>query len=96
MVHRSLPPEETKWIKLLDKLVYIFGFIMVVMTLPQAIIIWSNQSAIDVSLLTWTTYLIMSALMSIYGYAHKKYPIFVPYFAVTIVEIFIVVGIVIF
>jgi len=85
-----------KWIRLLDKLVYFFGIIMVIMTLPQAIIIWSNKSAIDVSLLTWGTYLIMSAVMATYGYVHKKNPIFISYFAVTIVEIFIVIGIIIF
>lgn len=78
------------WIKLLDKLVYFFGFVMVVITLPQAIIIWSNRSATDVSLLTWETYLVMSSLMAIYGYVHKKYPIFIPCLTFTIVEIFIV------
>ena len=97
---QAMKPSKSKignqLIQFLDKLVYFFGIVMVIMTLPQALIIWSNKSAVDVSLLTWGTYLIMSSIMGVYGYMHGKRPIFISYTAVTVVEIFIVIGIIVF
>lgn len=52
------------------------AIIQPLITLPQIIEIYSNQSARDVSLATWVGYLIFGLIFLVYGAAFKLKPIF--------------------
>lgn len=87
-------PEKTK--RFFDALVYIAGIATPLFTLPQFLQIWVNQNAGGVSVTTWSAYLIISIIFTIYGFLHKEKPIIVMYLSQAILQIFIVIGIFIY
>lgn len=52
------------------------GLLQPLITLPQIIQVYSNQSAVDVSLITWVGYLIFGIIFLIYGAIFNLKPIF--------------------
>ena len=63
------------------------GIIQPLITLPQIITIYANQSAKDVSLLTWLGYLFFGITFLFYGIAFKLKLIWVTMQAITVVGI---------
>lgn len=53
------------------------GVLQPLFTLPQIIKIYSNQSAQDVSIVTWVGFLIFAIIFLVYGIAYKLRPIIV-------------------
>ena len=53
----------------------IAGIIQPLITIPQIITIYGNQSAADVSLLTWLGYLFFGITFLVYGLVFKLKPI---------------------
>ena len=53
------------------------GVVQPLITLPQIVTIYSNQSAKDVSLLTWIGYLFFGITFLVYGIAFKLKPIWI-------------------
>lgn len=73
-----MPPEKTKTSlnrNKIEKIALVAGVIQPLITLPQIIKIYSNQSAQDVSLITWLGYLIFGIIFLIYGYIFNLRPI---------------------
>ena len=54
-----------------DKNMFIFSLLGPLVTTPQVIRIWSRQSAQDISMITWTGYLIIALIWLKYGLVHK-------------------------
>ena len=79
-----------------DKLVYIAGIATPILTLPQLFEVWVNKNAIGVSLFTWCSYLLMAIIFSIYGFLHKEKPLIIMYVSMSIIEFFLIIGIIIY
>ncbi len=62
--------------KTIERFALAAGILQPLITLPQIIQIYSNQSAQDVSLTTWLGYLVFGVIFLIYGYIFKLRPIF--------------------
>ncbi len=56
----------------LDRLVYVAAIVSPLMTIPQLWKIWIEQNASGISLITWSTYLLVSIVWLSYGIAHKE------------------------
>lgn len=79
---------------IVDKAVYFITALGIIMTIPQAVLIWGQQNASGVSLISWSTYLFMAFFWLIYGLVHKIKSIIFSNIAWIILEIFIIIGIV--
>lgn len=80
----------------LDKLTYITGIALPLLTIPQAYTILIDKQTAGVSLTTWTFYLVASALFAIFGFVHKEKLLMITYVPFTIVEAAIVIGLLIY
>ena len=79
----------------LDKLTYVSGVLLPILTLPQAYAVLVDKATDGVSLITWGFYLVSSSLFAIFGVVHKEKLLMVTYIPFVIVEAAIVVGILI-
>jgi uncharacterized protein with PQ loop repeat len=74
----------------------IAGIIQPMITLPQIITIYANQSAQDVSLITWGGYTILGLILLMYGIAYKLRPIIVGQSIWAVMQTVMVVGILLY
>jgi len=65
-------PHPKKFINFFDKYIILVAIIIPVMTIPQVIKIWINKSASDLSLISWTAFLISAVSWLIYSTIHKE------------------------
>jgi uncharacterized protein with PQ loop repeat len=72
------------------------GILQPLITLPQIIQIYSSQSATDVSLLTWTGYLIFGIIFLIYGIVYRLKPIWIGQIIWVTMQLITVTGIIIY
>ena len=79
-----------------DRLVYIAGIATPIMTFPQLIRIYVEKRTAGVSIVTWSSYLTISLIFTVYGFLHKEKPIIIMYLSQLILQIFIVAGILIY
>jgi len=86
-------PHPKKWKRIVDKMIYIAGFFVLAMTIPQLIKIWIEQNAAGISIITWSAYLLGAIAWLIYGIAHKEKPIIMIYSIWIILDILIITGI---
>lgn len=77
---------------LIDKLIYIGGILGPIMTLPQLFKIWLEKNATGVSMISWFAYAIGSAFWIWYGLTNKQKPVIFAYSIFLIIEIFIIIG----
>lgn len=89
-------PNPNRLIRFTDYGVTSMGVVMAFATGQQALIIWQNQSAVDVSLMSWVFFLISATLYSLYGYLHKDWPIFIGSFLLVFIDLSIVIGILLY
>lgn len=87
---------DTKFKKRIGRFALIAGIIQPLITLPQIIDIYGNQSAEDVSLLTWLGYLVFGVIFLVYGFAFNLKPIWVGQIIWLTMQSIIVVGILIY
>ena len=87
---RELHPNKYK--RFLDRIIYAVGIFGPIMTIPQLWKIWVYQNATGVSATSWIAYLICAIVWMFYGIVHKDKPIIFTYSIWIILEIFIVVG----
>lgn len=74
----------------------IAGIVQPLITLPQIIAIYSNQSAQDVSLLTWIGYLLFGITFLFYGIVFKLKPIWIGQIIWVTMQTITVVGILLY
>lgn len=77
----------------IDDIMIAGGVIGPLSALPQIISIYSSQDAGQVSLLSWSLFTILSLVGIIYSLVHKEKIILLGYSLYFIVDLFIVVGI---
>lgn len=82
--------------EIFDYIVYFFTIATPLFELPQAYAIYANRSAEDVSLLTWSFFLIDNFVWIIYALKRKVIPLLVTTALYLILEIIIVVGIILY
>ena len=96
ILKRLFSPRNAKFKKRVDEFAYISGVLTPIFTIPQLLEIWIGQTTEGVSSVTWVSYLMLSLFWTFYGIVHKEKPIIVMYASQAFVQIFIIVGIVIF
>ncbi len=88
--------KETMFSRTIDKIVLIAAFLMPLIELPQLLEIYLNKSAENVSLFTWTFFVIFGIPWLIYGIIHKEKPIILLYAMWVAVDFTIALGIVLY
>ncbi len=78
--------------KFVDKSIYIVALFGPLMTIPQLLKIWVDQNATGVSALSWSGYLIAALFWLFYGILHKEKPIILTNILWVVLEVFIVIG----
>jgi uncharacterized protein with PQ loop repeat len=89
-------PHKDKYKRFLDHIIYAIGVAGPLFTIPQLLKVYIDRSATDVSLISWTGFLIIAIVWLLYGIAHKEWPIIVTYAAWIAVELPLVIGIILF
>lgn len=87
---------DKKYKKRIENFALAAGVIQPLITVPQIITIYGNQSAQDVSLLTWIGYLLFGVIFLVYGLAFKLKPIWVGQIIWVIMQLIVVAGIVLY
>lgn len=78
------------------KLVYFFGLVTPLFMIPQAIAIFQNQSAVNISIAMWVFFLIADIIWIIYGMHRNIKPLVYSHALYFVVELAVVAGIVIY
>lgn len=89
-------PHPDKWKRVMDKLIYIVGIFGPIMTIPQLTIIWIEKNAGGVSLISWSSYLVIAVFWITYGIMHKEKPIIFANCLWILLEIFIIIGVLLY
>lgn len=86
-------PQRTK--NLLDRMMYVIGFVMPIMTIPQIMKILELRDATNLSLITWVASALSGIFFISYAVVHREKPLIAVYCAsflttlVVVIEIFI-------
>ncbi len=78
--------------KLIDNLIYIAGILSPIITIPQLTTIWIQKNAAGVSIISWTSYLLVAFFWLIYGVIHKYKPLIFTYAIWIVLDALIVIG----
>jgi len=89
-------PHPNKFKRSVDTLIYVLGVVVPIFTIPQAMQIWLSKTAEGVSSITWIVYLINTIIWTIYGIIHKEKPIILTFSFMTVINIIIVLGIILY
>ena len=89
-------PHPNKWKRYLDKLVYTVGIFGPILTIPQLLKIWMNQSAGDVAIISWVAYFFGAVILLGYGIVHREKPLIVMYSAWVLIDFIMVISILIY
>lgn len=79
-----------------DYVVYFFTIATPLFELPQAFAIFGSRDTRHVSLLTWSFFLLSSAVWALYSWQRKLVPIFISSLLYTAIETVIVAGLLIY
>lgn len=82
--------------KRVELFAFIAGIAQPLITLPQILTIYGNQSASDVSLLTWLGYLFFGITFLVYGIVFKLKPIWVGQIIWVSIQLITVIGILLY
>ncbi|MDD5193657.1 MAG: PQ-loop domain-containing transporter [Candidatus Nanoarchaeia archaeon] len=94
-VHKKLEkyPSNKRWVSFMDKLIYLVIATGLIMTIPQVCKIWIEKNASGVSIISWSTYLLLSFFWLVYGFIHKEKPIILSNILWILMYIFIILGV---
>ena len=81
---------------LIDELIYVVAFMGPLMTIPQVITIWLERKVEGISIITWSSYAVLSIFWISYGLIHKEKPIILANVLFLFVNTTIVIGVLIF
>jgi uncharacterized protein with PQ loop repeat len=80
----------------LETLVLVMGGIEPLFTLPQAYNVWVKHETAGVSLVTWIFFTVAAMIWLFYGFSIKSKPLIVSYALYTILNSFLVVGLLVY
>jgi uncharacterized protein with PQ loop repeat len=85
-----------KWIRFVDKYIYVIALMSLSMTLPQIYDIWVTGNVSGISLISWLAYTLSSVVWLAYGLGHKEKVIIYSNICWIVLDLLIVVGIIVF
>jgi uncharacterized protein with PQ loop repeat len=85
-------PHPSRYIRFIDRAIYVVAMVGPIMTIPQLCKIWVEQSAAGISVITWTAYIFVTIFWLMYGIAHKEKPIIVVQIAWLVTHSLVVIG----
>jgi len=86
-------PAKGAWKRILDYVMYGVGIAAPIALVPQILQIYTTKSSAGVSLLTWLLITLFNMLWAIYGAVHRDKQIFLASVFITIFDLIIVVGV---
>jgi len=89
-------PHPDKFKRFVDKIVYLAGILMPIVTIPQVVTIWVHKNSAGVSLVSWTAYLIIALVFAAYGVIHKAKPLIIMYSSMVVLDALIIIGVMLF
>ncbi|PIR97985.1 MAG: hypothetical protein COT89_01910 [Candidatus Colwellbacteria bacterium CG10_big_fil_rev_8_21_14_0_10_42_22] len=97
-VYRDLEPypHVKIYYRVLDNVVSVVSVVAPLSVIPQMWNIWANRQAVDVSLLTWSLFLLFTLPLLLYSIAHRDKRLITMYSLNTLFNIVIVLGIILF
>ncbi len=84
------------WRARFDKLIVVFGLVNVAATIPQITQLWQARDSSGVSVITWSYYVVFTAMLLVYSITIKSKPMIIMYTGNTIVYIVVLVSAIIF
>jgi len=87
--HETFPHPNPR-IRFLDNVVTVISLVGPLTAIPQILKIWQTQDASGISLVTWSSWLILAFPLLIYGIVHKTKPFIIMYTLWIIVEISVI------
>ena len=81
------------WKRFIDKVIYVFIFGAILMTVPQIMKIWVEKNASGVSILSWGAYLVSALFWLLYGFAHKDKPVIISSALWVLFDTLIIIGV---
>lgn len=98
LVHQNLVqyPHPEKWKRNLDKIIFIVSIVGPAASLPQVGTIWIDKNASGVSAVSWSFFTLFAFLWLFYGIAHRVKPIIINSAISVFINIFVVVGVLIY
>jgi len=76
-VHTHGKHLNSRFTKLIDRGIYLIGFLSVAANLPQLWEIWANHNSSGVSFISWMGFFLGSIFWFGYGWLHKEKPIMI-------------------
>ena len=89
-------PHPNKWKRFVDRFIYVTAIFGPLVSIPQILKIWAEKDASGISFITWLGFLFGAIFWLFYGIMHKEKPIILSSLLWIIVEIFILIGILIY
>lgn len=80
----------------IDRAMMFVSILNPLVAIPQAVIIYANQDATNVSLATWLSFMLVGVILTFYSIAHRIRPMIINQILWFIVDIAIIVGIIIY
>ncbi len=85
--------QQPRWVRVIDKLIYVAIFGAVLMTIPQVLKIWVGKNASGVSVISWAAYFVNAFIWTLYGISRKDWPIIISSAGWLLLDALIVAGI---
>ncbi|MBI2579272.1 MAG: hypothetical protein HYW27_00035 [Candidatus Aenigmarchaeota archaeon] len=85
-------PSRNKWKRLMDRVILLVGIMGPIMTIPQLVKIFAEKDASGISVVTFTSYLILDFFWLAYGIMHREKPIIMTFVAWIALNIIIIAG----
>lgn len=85
-----------KKLEAFDYLIYFFTFATPLFEVPQLLEIYTNRSAQDVSLLTWSFFCLDNVVWIIYAAKRKLWPVLITSLLYEVFEVAILIGIILY
>ena len=89
---RTLVVKKTKKPLLVDRLTFVAAIVEPLVTLPQAYVIFRDQTAAGVSLSTWLGYELLTIVWLWYGITHKEKMILIYQGLFMVVQTIVIIG----
>ena len=89
-------PDKDPHKRLVDRIIYIFVFLVPALATEQIWKIWRYKEASGVSLVAWIVFTVNSSVWLWYGILHREKPIIISSALWIIVDLFIVVGVIVY
>ncbi len=89
-------PARTFWKRLLDRVVLALSVAAPVLTIPQAMDIYTTRDASGVSAITWGAYTLFAFPWLLYGIVHKEPPIIVSNILWIILDSLVFIGVLLY